>query len=64
MKEGKTPVLVLFDKNRPGCLLCVHSTDFTAVAAEFVAALTAEERSVFEGLVRTGVARRNGGETV
>jgi hypothetical protein len=64
MKERKTHVLVLFDKNRPGCLLCVHSTDFMAVTAEFVAALTADERSVFEGLVRMAFARGNGGETV
>jgi hypothetical protein len=64
IKEGKVPVLMLVDKNRPGCLLCVHSTDFMAVAAEFVAALTADDRSVFEGLVRTAFARGNGGETV
>lgn len=36
LKEGKTPVLTLFDKNRPGFLICVHSDDIAAVAAEVV----------------------------
>jgi hypothetical protein len=36
-KEGKTPVLALIDKNRPGFLLCVHCEDMPALAAEFLA---------------------------
>lgn len=34
-KEGKTPVLCLADKRRPGFLVCLHSDDVPA----FVAAL-------------------------
>lgn len=33
-KEGKVPVLALFDKGRPGCLYVVHSDDLEAFAAE------------------------------
>jgi hypothetical protein len=36
-KEGKTPVLALIDKNRPGFLLCVHCEDMPTVAKEFLA---------------------------
>jgi hypothetical protein len=36
-KEGKTPVLALFDKNRPGCLIVIHSDDLAAVLAELAA---------------------------
>ena len=34
-KEGKAPVLALFDKGRSGFLLCIHGDDFPTVAAEF-----------------------------
>jgi hypothetical protein len=37
-KEGKTPVLALIDKGRPGFLLCIHSDDLSNVVAEFRAA--------------------------
>jgi hypothetical protein len=36
-REGKTPVLALFDKNRPRCLLVLHSDDLAAVVAELAA---------------------------
>lgn len=32
VKENKTPVLCLFDKGRPGFMVCVHSDDFLEVA--------------------------------
>ena len=38
-KEGKVPVLCLFDKNRPGFLLGIFSEDSMTVVAEFAAAL-------------------------
>jgi hypothetical protein len=38
-KEGKTPVLAHFVKNRPGFLLVIDSEDFLTVVVEFVAAL-------------------------
>jgi hypothetical protein len=34
-KEGKVPVLALFDKGRPGCLIVVHSDDLPIVAREY-----------------------------
>jgi hypothetical protein len=34
-REGKVPVLALFDKGRPGFLLVVHSDDMPIVAREF-----------------------------
>jgi hypothetical protein len=37
-REGKVPVLTLFDKGRPGCLVVVHSDDLAAVLAEYAAA--------------------------
>jgi hypothetical protein len=37
-KEGKTPVLALIDKGRPGFLLWIHSDDLSNVVAEFRAA--------------------------
>ena len=37
-KEGKTPVVCLADKNRPGFLVCVHSDDLAAVVVQFCAA--------------------------
>ena len=33
-KEGKTPVLALIDKGRPGFLLCIHSDDLSIVVVE------------------------------
>jgi hypothetical protein len=51
-KEGKIPVLALFDKNRPGFLLGIYSEDFMPVAAEFVAALDPVVRDQFDALVR------------
>lgn len=37
-KEGKMPVVALVDKNRPGCLVCVHCDDLPTIAAEFALA--------------------------
>jgi hypothetical protein len=37
-RERKLPVLALFDKNRPGFLIVVHSDDLATVAAEFTKA--------------------------
>ena len=51
-KEGKTPVLALFDKNRPGFLLVVHSDDLAVVLAEFAAALGDEERERLNSMIR------------
>ena len=51
-KEGKTAVLALFDKNRPGFLLGIHSDDFLTVVAEFVAALDAEEQDRLDSMIR------------
>jgi hypothetical protein len=62
-REGKTPVLALFDKQRHGCLIVVHSDDLMTVVAEYAAALSDEERVRLEGLIRQAYARRNGGET-
>ena len=39
-KEGKTPVVALIDKGRPGCLVCVHSDDLSILVAEFILANT------------------------
>ncbi len=39
-KEGKTPVVALIDKGRPGCLICVHSDDLAHLVAEFTLANT------------------------
>jgi hypothetical protein len=38
VKEGKVPMLALFDKNRPGCLIVFHSDDLATFAAEFTKA--------------------------
>jgi hypothetical protein len=62
-KEHRTPVLALFDKQRHGCLIVVHSDDLMTVVAEYAAALSDEERDRLEGLIRQAYARRNGGET-
>jgi hypothetical protein len=43
-KERKIPVLALFDKQRHGCLIVVHSDDLMTVVAEYAAALSDEER--------------------
>jgi hypothetical protein len=43
--EGKTPVLALFDKNRPGFLLVVHCDDLPVLLAEYAAALPSEARN-------------------
>jgi hypothetical protein len=51
-KEGKTPVLALFDKNRPGFLLGIHSDDFLAVVAEFVASLGDDDRDRLDSMIR------------
>ena len=62
-KERKIPVLALFDKQRHGCLIVVHSDDLMTVVAEYAAALSDEERDRLEGLIRTACARQRDGET-
>ncbi len=37
-RESKIPILCLFDKSRPGFLVCIHSEDLPAVANELLAA--------------------------
>src|SRR5262249_15615877 len=58
-KERKTPVVVLFDKQRPGCLIVVHSDDLAVVLAEYAAALPDEERGQLEGMMRQAWGRRH-----
>lgn len=36
-KEGKTPVLMLADRGRPGFLVCCHSDDLEVIAREYLA---------------------------
>lgn len=36
-KEGKTPILALCDKNRPGALIVVHTDDLDRLVIEFAA---------------------------
>ena len=43
-KEGKTPVLMLADKGRPGFLVCVHSDDLVEVFEAWQAAREEEGR--------------------
>jgi hypothetical protein len=62
-REGKTPLLALFDKNRPGFLLVIHCDDLAVVLAEYAAALPGEQRDRLEGLIRTAYARQKHGET-
>ena len=62
-KERKIPVLALFDKQRHGCLIVVHSDDLMTVVAEYAAALSDEERDRLDGLIRQAYARRQDGET-
>jgi hypothetical protein len=42
-REGKTPVLMLFDKRKPGALVVVHQKDLAAVAAELARAVPASD---------------------
>jgi hypothetical protein len=59
-KEGKVPVLALFNKNRPGFLVVTHSDDQMTVAAEFVAALSDEELGRFNSMIREARNRSRG----
>jgi len=59
-REGKTPVLTLFDKARPGFLVCVHCDDLAEVLAEYAAALDDKGRERLEGLIRQAYARQRG----
>jgi hypothetical protein len=36
-REGKTPVVLLYAKGKPGALIVVHQDDLAVVAAEFAA---------------------------
>lgn len=59
-KEGKVPVLCLFDKGRPGFLVVVHSDDMPRVVAEYLGAMTDEELEEIEGAIRRAVRRNRG----
>jgi hypothetical protein len=61
-REGKTPVLALFDKNRPGFLLVVHCDDLPVVLAEYTADLPSEQKDRLEELVRSACVRQRDGE--
>jgi hypothetical protein len=62
MKEGKSPVLVLIDKNRPGQLVCVLGDDIETFVVEWIAArvVAGEPGDRVEGLIRRAVARLRG----
>jgi hypothetical protein len=57
-KEKKVPLICLFDKHRPGFLLCVHSADIGYVVAQYVAALDSEERDELDFLIEQARTRR------
>jgi hypothetical protein len=59
-REKKIPVLCLADKGRPGFLICVHSTDWEEVIAEYAAGLTDEGLEELTGLIRRAYDRRRG----
>jgi hypothetical protein len=56
-REGKTPILALADKNRPGLLVCIHSDDLETVAVEYCAANASDE---LEGKIRRAYNRIHG----
>jgi hypothetical protein len=56
-KEGKVPVLALFDKNRPGFLVCIHSDDLMTVLAEYAAALGPDDRNRLDSMIRRAQQR-------
>lgn len=45
-KEGKTAVLLLYEKHKPGALICVHEADMDLVAAEWLLAKQAREITI------------------
>lgn len=51
-KAAKWPVVCLAEKNRPGFWVVVHSDDFRAVAAEYLAACDEADLMEFEAIVR------------
>jgi hypothetical protein len=61
-REHKTPVLCLLDKNRPGCLVVLHSGDLADVLAEYAAALDGDERAQLEAALRRAHSRQRGEE--
>lgn len=56
-KEGKAAVLGIASKARQGFMLVVHSDDFEAIVAEYVAANASDE---LEGKIRRAFERING----
>ncbi|WP_435005126.1 hypothetical protein P12x_003019 [Tundrisphaera lichenicola] len=58
-KEGKIPVVTLFDKGRSGFLVCIHSDDLAAVVAEYCGANASDE---LEGAIRRAYLRQRGME--
>jgi hypothetical protein len=59
-REGKVPVLALFDKHKHGFMLCVHDSDFLYVIAQRIAALDTdpEGRAELDFLVEQARTRR------
>jgi hypothetical protein len=53
-REGKTAVLALADKGRPGFLVCIPSDDFEAAMIESIAANPSDHP---EGTIRPACAR-------
>jgi hypothetical protein len=56
-KEKKVPILALHDKGRPGFLLVIHSDDFLAATAAYIAALGVEERDRLDALIADTLSR-------
>jgi hypothetical protein len=59
-KEGKTPVLALFDRSRPGFLVVVHSDDLAAVLVEYAFGLDEHEGHHLEDMIRQAGAAQPG----
>jgi hypothetical protein len=55
--EGKTPLLLLAKKNRPGFLVVVDSADLQVMVAEYAAANASDS---LEGEIRTAYLRQRG----
>jgi hypothetical protein len=56
-KERKVPILALFDKNREGFLVCIHSEDFRFVVAQYLASLDPDGQDELDYLVEKAKSR-------
>lgn len=59
-REGKTPVLMLADKGRPGLLIVAHEDDMADVVTAWLAAREPAELEVIEARVRRAFLRSRG----